>query len=431
MGSGNASGRPARRGALALAAVAALAAALALVGWPRAAQAENRCLECHAIQTEPRLSDPAKKYLGSVHRDDAIGCAGCHGGNPSDPTAGGAHSVDEGYVAHPPREKVAGVCGGCHSDARFVRRFNASLPIDQLTLFGASRHGVLVAAGDPSTPTCTSCHGTHDIVPTADPRSPVHRRNVAELCAGCHADPKKMSSWQGPTDQLAKWSRSAHADALHRGDGRAPSCAGCHGSHGDMPARVTSIAKTCGTCHTEELNRFRESPHNKPFARLGFAECVPCHGSHDVPAARPLLLGLGPDGACEKCHSKDDKPREVIQRLSERLRGAEDRAARARAELARAASQGLYIPRSTAALADLRTAELHLLPSLHAFDEAALEAPIAEVTGAADAAEKLVALAENERKVERRGYMVTVAITFALFGLLLLKTARLARRRAP
>lgn len=99
----------------------------------------------------------------------------------------------------------------------------------------------------------------------ADPRSPVHRVNVATLCSGCHADGKRMAPYKIATDQLAKWEKSVHGIAFKKGNANAPSCTGCHGPHAAAPPEAASVARVCGTCHGEELSLFEQSPHSKGF----------------------------------------------------------------------------------------------------------------------------------------------------------------------
>ena len=53
--------------------------------------------------------------------------------------------------------------------------------------------------------------------------------------------------------------------------------------------------------------------------------------------------GTTPDSACMKCHSHDEKPRKVAEDIAALLRGARDRAAAARAEVAVASGKGLHV----------------------------------------------------------------------------------------
>lgn len=403
-------------------------AAAVLIAMQPQARAEDLCLECHLQEADAELRLPAEQVPQSAHRHPSIGCVGCHGGDSSDPTAR-AHAPDAGYVGRPEADRIAALCGGCHGDARFVRRLNAELPIDQLVLYGASRHGELAASADAEAPVCTTCHGYHDVLAASDPRSPVHPSRVAEQCGGCHADAARMAAYQSPTTQLAQWQRSAHAEALRRGTPRAPTCTGCHGSHGEMPAEVASVARACASCHAEQLDHFQRSAHAKPFRQQGFAECVPCHGTHDVPAALPFELAFGPDGSCNTCHAGDEEINRTIQRLAAMLQGASARAHAARTRAEQAGRAGLVLPQATAALAELHTAETRLKPVVHTFDESALAKPLDEVDQAAQRVDEMVDRARRESRIELGSALGGAGLLGLLFVLLVVKAIRLGRRR--
>jgi len=397
-----------------------------------AAGATNTCMECHLTSEDARIKAPAMQFRGSVHHDDNIGCIACHGGDAEDPTVR-APAPSAGFVGHPTRDKISQLCGGCHNDARFERRFNALLPVDQLVLFAMSPHGQLAAKGNKAAPVCTTCHGTHNVLRASDPRAPVNSHRVSKLCGKCHSDPKHMAGRKLPTDQLSKWERSAHAAALKKGVPNAPSCVGCHGSHGEMQGTVASVGRACGSCHTEQLANFRKSPHAKPYRRLGFTECVPCHGNHDVPVVQPLLLGVSGDGACGKCHSKKDKknakPQKVIDELAAKWGEVSERAARAKAAAERGKTMGLYIPAIAFALTKLQTAEQQVRPTLHSFDPNLLKRPFAAITDAAAEVERLVHHAEKVQTRQRSADFVAIALVLLLLLLLVVKSVRATRGR--
>ncbi len=388
----------------------------------------NTCATCHATLTDAKLRGPAKDYVTSAHRDERIGCVGCHKGDPRDPTVG-AHARALGFIAHPAQSEVAGICGGCHADADFIRHVNARLPVGQYALYSLSLHGRLAAGGDERAPTCATCHGKHDVLPPASPKSPVNRANVHKLCGGCHSDAKRMSPYQIRTDQLSKWEKSVHGLAFKKGNPNAPTCNSCHGAHSATPPDASSVARACGRCHEEELALFEQSPHSKGFRRRGLAECVACHSNHDVAPASSLHVGVTPDAMCTKCHANDEKPMKVADTIAGLLRGARDRSAAARATLARARDAGLVVPGSSFALDQLSTAELKLRAVVHTLDPMRLDAPIASIDRAVAEAEKLVSDVETTRKTERRGYYVALTVAGLLFLSLLLKSLELDRRR--
>ena len=341
---------------------------------PRADESTNTCLSCHATLTDPKLRAPAKEFRGSVHRDDRIGCAGCHKGDPRDPTVN-AHAKSAGFEPHPTHAEIPGICGGCHSDAAFMRHMNARLPVGQQALFSLSLHGRLTAAGDEQAPSCADCHGKHEVLPPSSPHSPVNRANVAKLCGGCHSDKKRMAKYEIPTDQASKWERSVHGVAFATGNPNAPTCTGCHGPHSATPPEASSVGRACGRCHEEELRFFEQSSHSKGFRQRGLAECVACHGNHDIASPTALLVGTSQNAICMKCHSQDEKPRKIAETIAGLLGGARARAAEARASVAAARDAGLHIAGAGFALDQLATAELKLRGIVHTLESFARRGP--------------------------------------------------------
>ncbi len=390
-------------------------------------EAANTCASCHATLGDAKLRTPAKEFSHSTHRDARIGCVGCHGGDPRDPTVG-AHSVAMGFRPHPTHAEVPTICGGCHSDAAFIRQINGRLAVGQAALFNISLHGKLTAAGDPAAPDCSSCHGKHDVLPPTSPLSPVNRANVANLCRGCHADGERMARYAIPTDQFKKWERSVHGEAFRAGNPNAPTCTGCHGAHASAPPDAASVARACGRCHEEEARLFEQSPHSQGFRKRGLAQCVACHGNHEVSRASALMVGTGPDATCMKCHGHDEKPRKVADDIAGLLRGARERASEARASVARAREKGFRVSGATFALDRVATAETKVRSVVHTLDPARVEAVVGDIDQAAAEALSLVARAEHDRKVEQRGYYVALAFALLLLVTLVLKARQLDRR---
>ena len=54
------------------------------------------------------------------------------------------------------------------------------------TTYLASYHGLASKLGSQVVANCASCHGTHSIFPSNDPRSTINRANLARTCGQCH-----------------------------------------------------------------------------------------------------------------------------------------------------------------------------------------------------------------------------------------------------
>jgi len=416
------------RGTAAPAAAGSASSGLGSRTLPSPIDATNTCASCHGMLTDDRLRTPSREFLHSAHRDERIGCVGCHKGDPRDPTVS-AHAPSTGFVPHPTHTEIPQLCGGCHNDAAFVRRFDSRLPVGQATLFNLSLHGKLTAAGDGPAPDCSTCHGKHDIQSPSSPLSPVNRANVATLCSGCHADKQRMSKYDIRIDQFDKWQKSVHGEAFLAGNAGAPTCTGCHGAHASNPPDASSVARACRRCHEDEMQLFEQSPHSQGFRKRGLGQCVVCHGSHDVPRASALMVGVGPDAVCTKCHSHDEKPRQVASDISVLLRGASERAAEARSAVARATAAGLRVAGAAYALDQVATTEMRVRDVVHTLDPARVQALVADIDRSVAETLTLVSNAEHARRAERRGYYVALALAALLLVTLTLKALQLDRRR--
>src|SRR5512145_2521030 len=308
-------GRPGRAasvtGSEALMFLQPLALLLVLLAWPLSALAQapkDGCAVCHVETGDDRLAKPVRDYATDIHAAKGFGCVACHGG---DARQSGMEAMDpaKGYIGKPERAQVAQVCGRCHSDAQFMRRYNPGLRVDQAAEYASSVHGRrLRELGDPKVATCGSCHPAHSIRPPSDPSSTVHPSKVADTCGGCHASSQHMAGYKIPTDQVAKYRASIHWKTMNaKGDLSAPTCNDCHGNHGASPPGISWVGNVCGQCHSVMADLFRSSVHAKAFTSMGTPGCATCHENHAINKAGDAMLGLGDTAVCATCHSSDDK----------------------------------------------------------------------------------------------------------------------------
>lgn len=134
------------------------------------------CGTCH--------EEIAAKFAESVHgRAAAKGitdspiCTDCHGEHrileperPDSPV----------FASNVPKM----TCGRCHGDLRLAQKYG--LAETNVASYEDSFHGLAGRAGQATVANCSSCHGVHDILPSTDPRSHVHKDNLAETCGTCH-----------------------------------------------------------------------------------------------------------------------------------------------------------------------------------------------------------------------------------------------------
>ena len=104
-------------------------------------------------------------------------CTDCHGIHSIK-----AHSDPNSPVS---AQNVAQLtCARCHEGVRLSQEFGVAGRRE--TTYLASYHGLASRLGSQVVANCASCHGTHSIFPSSDPRSTIHASNLARTCGQCH-----------------------------------------------------------------------------------------------------------------------------------------------------------------------------------------------------------------------------------------------------
>ncbi len=238
------------------------------------ASAKDDCYSCHG-QKSARAYVSKEAFEQSVH--GWMACDKCHLG-----------------IADYPHGAVSKVnCGICH----FLGRDGA--PKEQAGEYKLSVHGRAAGKGITLAPTCQTCHGSHTVYRSADPRSLTGREKIPSLCGQCHAS------------ELGNYEKSIHGSLFLKNSVSAPTCFDCHMEHripaASEPKWKLSLIDKCGTCHPEEMDTYHKTYHGK-VSRLGYptiALCWDCHGSHDIlPQNDPVsaLSSKNLIATCAKCH---------------------------------------------------------------------------------------------------------------------------------
>ena len=165
-----------------------------------------------------------------------------------------------GYVGVPKGDEISKMCARCHSDGGRMKSFGSSLPLRQWETLQASVHGKLSGAGAEHAVQCVTCHNAHGIVRAKSPSSPVSSLNVVRTCSNCHANASFMRTFNPSlaVDQLDKYRTSVHGARNAKGDSKAAQCVSCHGSHNILRAieakshvNPLNLPATCATCHSD------------------------------------------------------------------------------------------------------------------------------------------------------------------------------------
>ncbi len=405
---------------------------LGLAAWASPGAAQQRtdsCRTCHLETGDERLAKPAKDFPGDIHASKGFDCVACHGG---DAKAAGMEAMDpaKGYIGKPERQQVAQVCGRCHSDARFMKRYNPALRVDQVAEYATSVHGRrLRELGDPKVATCMNCHPAHSIKPPSDPQSSVHPLKVAETCGRCHADAKYMEPYKIPTNQLAKYKQSVHWQTMSvKGDLSAPTCNDCHGNHGAAPPGISWVGNVCGQCHSVQGEFFAKSVHAKLFVEMGAPGCAACHSNHEIKESGDAMLGLGDKAVCAGCHSAGDKGGKAaagMRALVDSLAGAWDRS---HAMLLQAERAGMEVSQAQFDLNGAKDALVKARAAIHAFSVQTVKEESEPGLAISAKAYARGVKALDEIQFRRKGLAVSLVIILALIAGLGLKIRELDRR---
>jgi len=265
----------------------------------------STCGRCHKMEDE-RYS---RSRHGMALADGAKGapsCTDCHGSHTVLPASDPESTL---Y-----KTKEPAVCLKCHLDNAQVRE-QVGLSAGFISDYKASIHGVALAGGNLKAPSCSSCHGAHDVELGSNQASHVSRFRVPETCGQCHGDIVKI------------YSESIHGKALKAGNMGVPNCTDCHGEHqifapNDPRSRVALknvSARVCAECHnsvrltqkyglaSQRFASFEDSFHGLA-SREGIvqvANCASCHGFHNVkPSSDPTstINAANLPTTCGKCH---------------------------------------------------------------------------------------------------------------------------------
>ncbi len=392
---------------------------------PGARPPASTCVQCH-LELEGELQVPAKLSVNDIHFRNGLSCNNCHGG---DPTVGidkggpeDSMSKARGYIGRPKRQAIAKLCASCHSNPDFMRRFNPKERVDQYAEYLTSVHGKKYMEGDQNVAICTDCHGAHGIRAASDATSPTYPTNVANTCARCHADPKRMATYGIPTNQLELWSKSVHGVAMLKNhDLSAPTCNSCHGNHGATPPGVNSVANVCGQCHVRQWDLFQQSPHKKAFAENQLPACATCHEHHGIQKTSDTMLGTEPQAVCVTCHDPGSKGYSAAASMKAGIVALDNHLAKCDEILGRAERAGMEVSRPLYDLSEGRDRVILARVQVHRFDPATLDPILAEGQKIAQASELAGTKALADLAFRRKGLAVSVVILLCMIGLLLAK----------
>ncbi|GBD93093.1 formate dehydrogenase, cytochrome b556(fdo) subunit [bacterium BMS3Abin05] len=261
------------------------------------AQENQECLACHGAPDfsvkgkngkEISLYVNAKQLANSIHA--GFSCTDCH----SDAT----------QIPHlKPPKRVS--CAQCHED--------------QYAAYAKGIHGRAHLSGMKDAPTCTSCHGTHNIEAPDNPASTVSKINQPKTCAKCHGNPKFNRKHNIPVfNPTQAYLHSIHSQELLKGNDKAATCSDCHEAHDLLPASNPdskiyrkNVPETCGRCHYKQFKQYIDSIHGQALLEgaNNAPNCTDCHGEHAIKKVTSKTSPVSPENVsmqtCARCHANE------------------------------------------------------------------------------------------------------------------------------
>jgi hypothetical protein len=195
--------------------------------YPHGKVLKVNCGSCHFLGREGAPKEKAQEYKLSVHgralaagKTAAPNCQTCHGSHYIY-RAGDSRSSTR-------RENIPSLCSKCHSKEfadygksihgkEFLQNQNAGVPTcfdchmehripnvgdeqwmlslitqcgnchaEEMKTYRKTYHGKVTRLGYANTAKCSDCHGSHTILPVADPDSTLSQRNILTTCRECH-----------------------------------------------------------------------------------------------------------------------------------------------------------------------------------------------------------------------------------------------------
>jgi cytochrome b subunit of formate dehydrogenase len=252
------------------------------------------CSACH--------QDEAKAYDKSIHGvshllgpSAAAECWDCHRAHDILPVNDPASPVF--------KLNLPFTCAKCHNNPGLTKEYEIQHP-NAANEYIDSIHGqALIKMGLIVAPSCSDCHGVHNIKRAVDRDSPINHANIAKTCGNCHLGIEQT------------YDESIHGQLLAKGNERGPVCTDCHTAHEIVNPAINNFKEVmderCGKCHPSHYRFYRDTYHGQAMA-LGrpnvapkVAACYDCHGYHNIlpptnPASRLSKTNIL--ATCQQCH---------------------------------------------------------------------------------------------------------------------------------
>ncbi len=254
------------------------------------------CRSCHKDAALKHPFHPQMMKANTVTGKEDVNCKGCHG----------THDVISPKIPGSKfsQQNIVEACGNCHKEKR-----------DE---FLTSAHANGLREKVKGSPNCFTCHKNQIVSVTSQRDSTQLKIAQEKLCLSCHLNNTEIRERTSPSAGfIAAYEMSIHGSLLIKGNGKVANCVNCHTAHrvkpgGDPTSTVNrfNIPNTCGQCHTQIKDEYKQSIHGVAVLQKGNSDapvCTNCHGEHNIlkPAnpQAPTSYANVSQQVCSKCHS--------------------------------------------------------------------------------------------------------------------------------
>jgi hypothetical protein len=283
--------------------------------WEKEANTLPACVDCH----QPHEARKVFYDQGMADQD----CQVCHNNKTIKASDDGRSLfVEYGGIKNSRHGNIS--CSQCHTQVSPSHRRPCDSIVDNVDCsschvevgdeYQLSTHGMLEAKDDPNAPTCSECHGTHEVLGKLNPISLTFPINIPLLCARCHREGEQAAvRYKGSEKNIViNYTESIHGKGLMKsGLTVTATCTDCHTSHRELPGdnplssvNSANIPSTCGSCHHGIQEQFEKSIHSVKVnnTEKELPTCEDCHSAHKIIRADSEGFKLKIMDQCGRCH---------------------------------------------------------------------------------------------------------------------------------
>lgn len=246
------------------------------------------CCTCHGGHDIKPLNSPESRFS---HQNQPDTCGKCHGG---DKLTTKEHSIYKRNLVTRYKSSVhwqalnegkrAASCTDCHGSHNILpsgyqesgvsraNEANSCLKCHRLEgiAFWDGPHGDALKHGNNDVPTCTTCHGDHDMASLRVRDGVAKQWAATQVCIWCHGNSRMMARYGLDTTPVDSYMKDFHGLTQRGTLGASATCADCHDPHHSLPAthpnsrmHITNRGPTCGKCHGKVSDNFAMSFSHK------------------------------------------------------------------------------------------------------------------------------------------------------------------------